>query len=388
MNRWLIFLWDVFLTSLSSFGGPEAHYGVFSNYLVNKKKYLTEEELSEMIGVFSLVPGPSSTQTIMAIGYFVGGPILATFTFLVWALPAIIIMTLVGVFFSLIQSQTIFSSITQILPPIAVGFIAYAGWSLSKKVVKNLEDIILFLTVIGLGLFLLPLTIWAVPILLLLAGFFKLIRHPAVAVQQKKSVPVQWGWLILILAIAVSSELLLILFFNPWIQLFTSFYRYGYSVVGGGQIVIPLMIQDLVRQQSLLSLETFLSGFAIDQAIPGPLFSFAAFVGAQILSNHPLSWLAGMMSGLSIFLPGILLVYFIFPLWRTLRQRIWMKTMLSGIRVAAASLIVLTAILQMIALSPTVITFGFFIATTVLLLWKKIPTPLVVILLLGVGLLF
>lgn len=96
--KWSTFLKDVFICSLGSYGGPEAHYGVFSSILVKQKKYLTEEELTEMIGLFALVPGPASTQTISAIGYYVGGPILALLTFLVWALPAIVIMSLIGVF--------------------------------------------------------------------------------------------------------------------------------------------------------------------------------------------------------------------------------------------------------------------------------------------------
>jgi len=81
--QWCTFLKDVFICALGSYGGPEAHYGIFSSILVNKKKYLTEEELTEMIGLFALVPGPASTQTITAIGYYVGGPILALLTFLV-----------------------------------------------------------------------------------------------------------------------------------------------------------------------------------------------------------------------------------------------------------------------------------------------------------------
>jgi len=78
---WSTFLWDVFTCSLGSFGGPEAHYGVFSSVLVKQKRYLTEEELTELIGLYALVPGPSSTQTITAVGYHLGGPILALLTF-------------------------------------------------------------------------------------------------------------------------------------------------------------------------------------------------------------------------------------------------------------------------------------------------------------------
>ncbi|MGA0876229.1 MAG: chromate transporter, partial [Bacilli bacterium] len=120
------FLLDVLACSLSSFGGPEAHYGVFSSLLVQKKRYLNEETLSELIGVFSLVPGPSSTQTITAIGYLVGGPWLAFLTFIVWALPAMVIMTIIGVLFTSFQTNPLLTSMLQFLPAIALGFIAFA----------------------------------------------------------------------------------------------------------------------------------------------------------------------------------------------------------------------------------------------------------------------
>ncbi|MDY0211264.1 MAG: chromate transporter [Acholeplasma sp.] len=89
------FLKDVFFCSLGSYGGPEAHYGVFQSYLVKKKGYLKDDEQDELIGLYTLVPGPSSTQTITAIGYHVGGPMLAVLTFLVWAMPAPLIVVLV-----------------------------------------------------------------------------------------------------------------------------------------------------------------------------------------------------------------------------------------------------------------------------------------------------
>ena len=388
MRQKFIFLLDVFLCSLSSFGGPEAHYGVFSQILVRKKKYIDEATLSEMIGVFSLVPGPSSTQTITAIGYLFGGPLLALFTFLVWALPAMVIMTLIGIFFTSFYQQPIFNQLLVVLPSIAIGFIAFAGWSLTRKVIKKSDDVFLFFAVFMIGYFFTPITIWAVPILLITTGLIKnfLLKQPLNKPISPVSIP--WIWLGLVVGIAFLNEGLLLFISNPWLTLLTSFYRYGYSVIGGGQIVIPLMIQDLVTQQSLLSLETFLSGYAIDQAIPGPLFSFASFVGSQAIQSPSLSWLAGMLSGLSIFLPGILLVYFVVPIWQNLRKNQWMKGFLHGITVAASALIVLTAINQFLLLEPSGLSYGLTFTTFLLLNIKKIPAPMIVALLIAVGLLF
>ena len=373
------FLLDVLWCSLSSFGGPEAHYGIFSQILVQKKKYISEETLAELIGVFSLVPGPSSTQTIMAIGYLVGGKWLALLTFMVWALPAIVIMMLVGVFFSFFQAQPIVGQLLTILPSIAVAFIFFAGWSLSKKVLNAIEPVILFIVVGVLGFWLMPLSIWTVPMLLVLSGLAMVLRHPAKTSVSPSFKTISWVSFLLLLGIALSNEILIVWLNGPWFTLFYAFYRYGYSVIGGGQIVIPLMIQDLVTQQSLISLPTFLSGYTIDQVIPGPLFSFAAFVGTQILAGDPLAWLGGLLSGFSIFIPGILLVYVVMPLWKSFQTIPWMKVFLRGIRIAAASLIVVTAINQFIMLPIDWRTSFIVASTTLLLMTKKIFPPWVIL---------
>jgi chromate transporter len=382
------FLFDVLLCSLSSFGGPEAHYGIFSQILVQKKKYITEETLAELIGVFSLVPGPSSTQTIMAIGYLVGGKWLALLTFMVWALPAIVIMMLVGLFFSFFQNQPIVEQLLTILPSIAVAFIFFAGWSLSKKVLNAIEPVMLFLVVAVLGFYLMPLSIWTVPILLILSGGVMVLRHPSKQHVSSSGRSISWVSLWLLLGIALVNEMLMPILTDTWFGLFHSFYRYGYSVIGGGQILIPLMIQDLVTQQTLISLPTFLSGYTIDQVIPGPLFSFAAFVGTQILAGQPLAWLGGLMSGFSIFLPGILLVYVVMPLWQSFQRVPWMKVFLKGIRIAAASLIVVTAFNQFNALPIDWRTALIVTATTLLLMSKKMAAPWVVLSIVTLSLLF
>ncbi|HRX45861.1 MAG TPA: chromate transporter, partial [Acholeplasmataceae bacterium] len=103
----LTFLKDVFICSLGAFGGPEAHYGVFTDHMVIKKKYLTEEEMIELIALTGLLPGPSSTQTMLAIGYKVGGPRLLFLTLLVWAAPAILLMTLFSFLYAFLSYEGI-----------------------------------------------------------------------------------------------------------------------------------------------------------------------------------------------------------------------------------------------------------------------------------------
>lgn len=377
--KWSTFLLDVFICSLLSYGGPEAHYGVFSSVIVKKKKYITEEELTEMIGLYALVPGPSSTQTITAIGYYTGGPILAVLTFLVWALPAIVIMGLIGVFFTSIAANNSWHPILTYLPAVAVSFIIYAAIILSKKVLKKSFDYILFAVMLILSLLLTRYSMWVIPLLLIIGGIIVLFPHLKNKSDIKISHQPKWYILGIVILLALFNEGLRTLVTAPWVTLYTSFYRYGYSVIGGGQIVIPLMIQDLIETQSLISLNDFLAGYAIDQAIPGPLFSFAAFVSSRSFAGSGFSFLAGLIGGLSIFLPGILLVFFIFPLWKSTRAIPQMKYFLTGVSITAASLITMTSINQIIELPLNITVYIIVIISALLLLSKKVPAPLIVI---------
>lgn len=378
--KWYRFLWDVFLCSLGSYGGPEAHYGVFSSILVKKKKYITEEELTEMIGLYALVPGPSSTQTITAIGYYVGGKLLAIFTFLVWALPAMIVMTLLGMFFTFIDANHAWEPVLTYLPAAAISFIVYAAITLSRKVLKVKTDIILYIIMLILGLLFANLSMWIVPLLLILGGLSYVVPKISEKRNDKLEYKPKWFILIIVVVLALVNEVLSQTFDISILNIYTSFYKYGYSVIGGGQIVVPLMITDLVNNQSIISLNDFLAGYAIDQAIPGPLFSFASFVSARSFDGSSLSFLAGIIGGFSIFLPGILLVFFIFPLWKASRKMPLMKRFLTGVSITAASLIVMTAINQLLKLEVDFKVYAVVVVSTLLLLTKKIPAPIIILL--------
>lgn len=137
VREWKSFLMDIFICSLGAFGGPEAHYSVFTDQLVTKKHYLSEEELVELIALCSFLPGPSSTQTIVAIGHKTGGPWLAFLTMLIWALPALVIMTTLSFLYQFLNNQEISTDILRYIGPMAVGFIIVASYRIGKKVVKD-----------------------------------------------------------------------------------------------------------------------------------------------------------------------------------------------------------------------------------------------------------
>jgi chromate transporter len=383
--NWINFLKDVWIVMLSSYGGPEAHFGVFANILVDKKKYLTAEELLQNIAVYSLVPGPTSTQTIIAIGYKIGGPILALLTFIVWALPAIIIMSLIAFLFPLIKENNEWIKVLTYLPPLAVSFIMVGAITLGKKVFKGVESYIFFSIFLFLGYTFIDLGFWLYPILLIGGGLAYLAKNYQLLKPEKITITPKWQYLIAVILIAGVLAIVSQGLNNSFFTLFEAFYRYGYTVIGGGQIVVPMMITELVETLQFLSLSDFLSGYAIDQAIPGPLFSFASFVGASAFDGFLPQMFAGIMSGLLIFLPGILLVFFIAPLLKEISNLKSIQLFLKGVTLAAASLMVLIAIIQFVRLPLFWDIWAVVIISTVILLLKKLPPPVWVIMIMMIG---
>jgi chromate transporter len=170
------------------------------------------------------------------------------------------------------------------------------------------------------------------------------------------------------------------------IVLFEAFYRYGYSVIGGGQVVIPMMIKELVETQAFLSIADFLSGYAIDQAVPGPLFSFAAFVSAMAYETTFLKILGGLLGGFAIFIPGILLVFFMYPIWNQVKNVPTIQLFLKGIIISASSIIVLITVIQFVRLPLFWDVWLVAILSSLLLISKKVPPPWLVIITLLIGL--
>lgn len=171
--NWVTFLMDILVCSLGAFGGPEAHYGVFTHQMVTKKKYLTEEELVELMALCSFLPGPSSTQTIVAIGHKVGGPLLALFTMLVWAVPAVLIMTTLSFLYQFLSARNIDLDVLRYIGPMAVAFILLASYKLGKKVIHDQMTFFLFLMGATVTYFI--RSPWIFPTVLLVGGLVSIV---------------------------------------------------------------------------------------------------------------------------------------------------------------------------------------------------------------------
>lgn len=377
--KWSEFLKDVLMCSLGAYGGPEAHYGVFADQLVEKKKYITEEELVEFIALTGILPGPSSTQTLVAIGYKVGGPFLALLTMLVWALPVLSVMTLLSFMGQILFNYNISVDAFRYIGPMAVGFIIVAAWRIGRKVVK--DRMTLLLLVFGAITTYFIREPWIFPLVLILGGIVSISTVKEKGLWNRVKLNPPWVYLVAFGIFALGSILLTITWDNKIIHLFESFYRYGYLVIGGGQVVVPLMYTDLVEVRQYLTSQEFLTGFGLVQGLPGPMFSFSAYAGGMALrgSGTFLQAAGGMISGLAIFLPGLLLIYFIYPIWENLKKIKGIKVSLNGVTAVAGGLIVTSAFILMQKNGFAIDNLIILAITIALLLSKKIPAPLIVL---------
>ena len=383
--NWKIFLKDVFICSLGAYGGPEAHYGVFTDQMVVKKKYLTEEELVELIALTGILPGPSSTQTIVAIGHKMGGPFLALLTMLVWALPVLIAMTLLSFLSQFLGSMNLSQDGLRYIGPMAVGFIAVAAYRIGRKVVK--DNITLTLLLFGALVTYFIRQPWIYPVVLILGGIISILTSNEKNLWNHVKINPPWKYFIAFAVFALGSILLLMVWDIKLIRLFESFYRYGYLVIGGGQVVVPLMYSELVDVNQYMTNQEFLTGFGLVQGLPGPMFSFAAYAGGMAArGNGVLFQLAGaIIGGISIFLPGLLLIYFIYPIWEKLKGIKGIKVSLKGITAVAGGLIAVAALILMQRSGFVIDNLIITVMTVLLLLTKKIPAPIIVLITIGVG---
>lgn len=385
---WNKYLKDVFICSLGAYGGPEAHYGVFIDQLVVKRKYVTEEEMVELIALTGILPGPSSTQTIVAIGYKLGGPLLALLTMLVWALPVLTLMTLLSFLGQFLQKMDISQDSLRYIGPMAVGFIALAAYRIGRKVVRNKLTFLLLL--MGAVSTYFVRTPWIFPLVLVAGGAITVYTSQETDLWNRVKINPPWKYLALFSAFALGGILVSLTWDNLLVQLFESFYRFGYLVIGGGQVVVPMMYSELVDVNGYMSNQEFLTGYGLVQGLPGPMFSFAAYAGGMAARQEGtlIQLLGAVISGIAIFLPGLLLIYFIYPVWEKLKNIKGIKVSLSGITAVAGGLISSAAIILMQRSGFQLDNMIVMIVTVLLLYLKKLPAPLIVAGVIMVGFLF
>lgn len=399
---------SVFLHSITAFGGPQGHYGMMVKRFVHSRHDVTEEELLDFVSFCQMLPGASSTQTLMLIGFKRGGTALALFTLLIWLLPAGILMSLLSFLLHFIDSNALKVDFFRFILPMAVGFLGYAALRAGLVSVKNTITVVIAV-LSSVFTYLFFKTPWVFPILLIVGGIatnFSKKRIPSTFQERRR---INWNnfyvFIVVFVLLGIASEYARIQQRNamaqrPEFRVFNiseNFYRFGSLVFGGGDVLVPLMYEQFVVRpkgsNQYMSSSEFLTGSGMVRAIPGPVFSVAAFHGGMAMRKWGLGWqVLGCVVGLVfMFLPSVLLVLFFYPIWHNLRRYAVVYRSLEGINavvvgiMGASSLVLLRDISFEGGSLPVVMNVAVLTGTFATLVFTKVPSPIIVIICLGVG---
>jgi len=341
------FLQDVLLITLTAFGGPQAHLAVFHQVFVQKRGYLSESELLELNALCQILPGPSSTQTLTAIAYKKGGVWLALLTLLVWIFPAFVLMTSFAIGIDYFQKQHFDLQFMRLVHHIAIAFMIHSAWQLNQKTIQSKTALFIFLLSLGLSYFFPNPYIF--PVILVLGGLMSSYKFDQQPKQSHQVLHIKWNYLLWYGSVFVGFAVLGGLTNSLPIRLFENFYRNGSLIFGGGQVLVPALYNEFVEFKNYLTADEFLSGYALVQAIPGPVFSFSAYIGALSMRHEGIlgSILGGLVATVGINLAGTFLIFFVINFWEGLKKYRFVRASLEGITAAAAGMMV-TAVLLLL----------------------------------------
>ncbi len=403
--RFFIFLRDVFLLSLTTFGGPQAHLAHFQKVLVSKRKYLSDEDLMEINSLCQILPGPTSTQTLTAIGFKIGGPNLAYLTLLVWLLPAVTLMTIAAIMMSSVEQNNVSMEFARFIQPMAVGFVSYGAYSISLKTISTKTGIVLMIFAAIVSYFV--QTPFIFPIILLGSGLITALKYKEQPKAEKKKLIVPWSNFLLWAGVLIFAGALSTATKALPVKLFENFYRNGSLVFGGGQVLAPLLYTEFVdasktddritkvtelktklkqkyapkRYHHPISNDEFLTGYAVAQALPGPVFSFCSYIGALSMRDYGMGGaiLGAIMAAAGVFLPGTFLIFFVIRFWESLKKYRAVRASLEGITAASAGLVAASAVILFQPLDNTFMNFAVTIITFCLLAFTRLPSPFIIL---------
>lgn len=364
-----------FALGLVSFGGPMAHIGYFQKRFVEQLKWLDEQAYSKLLALSQFLPGPSSSQVGFAIGLKRGGALGAIAAFVAFTFPSFIVLYLLATF-SLTNSESslIFGAILG-LKLFAVVIVSDATISMFKSFCKDKITIAIFILA-TLMLILISSPFIQILVLILSAIIGKVFiddsskEEPTELKKTKKLPLVLFFVLLLILPFFTNYSLEL--------KLFSSFYEVGSLVFGGGHVVLPLLEQGL---ESLVSKDDFLLAYSFAQAIPGPMFTIASYLGADIMKES--AFLGAFIATLAIFLPGFLLILAFSESFESYSKK---KAVLSALAGVNAAVVGLLASVLIVSVAPSAIysTFDVILVLAGLVLIRTIKIPILYTILLFV----
>jgi len=372
---------------LTSFGGPIAHLGYFRREFVERRRWLDDEAYTDLVALCQFLPGPASSQVGFSIGLMRAGWLGGLAAWCGFTLPSVIL--LIG-FAALAPDlgRVMGQGLIHGLKLVAVTVVAQAVWDMARRLCPDRQRAAIAL--IAVAVLAVLTTVYAQLLVILLGallgiGFCRTQcaprnhePHAAVGALRVSRVA-GWSALAVFCFLLFGLPVLLTLHDMRGVRVFDAFYRSGALVFGGGHVVLPLLQQRTVTTGWIPSSD-FLAGYGAAQAAPGPLFTFAAFLG-WMMAEPPHHWAGAALATVGIFLPGLLLVIAALPHWQSLRSRPTTAAMLSGVNAAVVGLLA-TALYSPVWTSAVLSNVDFAVVAICFLLltrWKAPPLAVVIV---------
>lgn len=370
-RRWIEILLISTKLGLTSFGGPIAHLGYFREEYVKKRKWLDEKSYADLIALCQFLPGPASSQVGISIGMLRGGIFGGVLSWIGFTMPSVIVLIL---FAYLVQGFDA-SSAGWIngLKIVAVAVVAQAVLGMGKNLAPDRPRITMAILAALITLFF-PSAIGQIGTIIA-AGIVGYVLYKEIKMDDVQDMPITisrkvgaLAWIVFI-ALLVGLPLLRTAFPTIWMGIIDIYYRVGSIVFGGGHVVLPMLEREVVPIGMVTESE-FLAGYGATQAVPGPLFTFASYLGTVTAG-----WSGALVATAAMFLPSFLLVLGTLPFWNVLRKKPSVRAALMGVNAAVVG-ILLAALYDPVFTSAIKTTPDFALALVafgLLMYWKVAP---------------
>ena len=375
---------------VTAFGGPVAHIGYFRTEFVERRKWVDAEQFQDLIALCQFLPGPMSSQVGIAIGLLRGRILGGLAAWLGFTTPSAILMIGLGVGTNLFESG-LPVSLVHGLKLAAVAIVAWALWQMARA---SCTDVIKIALAVAACIVMLFTNLVWIQIAIIAAAAMAgrvLIKPDGASVPASETVRLSRTFGNISAAILVGALIALpvIAAFAGLgaLDVFSSFFRVGSLVFGGGHVVLPLLQAEVVPP-GWVDGDTFLAGYGAAQALPGPMFTFAGYLGAVATPGAAgaLGWTGGLIALIAVFLPSFLILTAALPYWQFLRTKPALRTSLAGVNAAVVGLLLAVFIDPVVTSSVLALSdLAIVLVGVALLAWRRLPVWSIVVLSSGAG---
>ena len=377
MNYLNIF-WQFFILGLVSFGGPMAHISYFRKRFVEKLNWLDDEKFSKILALSQFLPGPSSSQVGFTIGLQKGGIFGALIAFIAFTFPSFLLLYLIASFQSEYAQNHLVSSLIYGLKLFAVIVVADATIGMFNSLCKTSISRIIF--IVSTMILVLFQSFYIQLIVILLAGFLSLFFNKENEELDKKEY-IKPYFIPLILFLVLLFVMPFIAKENTLLDLFNSFYQVGSLVFGGGHVVLPLISSNVNIDQN-----SFLTAYSLAQAVPGPMFTIASYIGTIVYESSP--FIGAFVATIAIFLPGFLLILTFYKSFESYSNNFIVSRIILGVNASVVAILFTT--LCLIVIPSAIFTiYDFIFALLGLFIMRKYKLPILLLIIIyclyGIG---